>query len=81
MEDEERAADDFAAEVKEIFYKVGKVCKYHNTGPVFAALSGMIGFLESRAEKPDMDDLMRLVDKTARLHFEGERTLMRKGMN
>jgi hypothetical protein len=77
----EQESVKFADEVEEIFCKIANLCRGHDTACVYAALSAMLGFSEAQAGSPDIDDLMRLVDKTARAHFEVERNIMRRDMN
>jgi hypothetical protein len=68
--------DDLDTEVAEIAAAIVRVCAGRSTVAVYAAIATVLGFSEARAGKPDIDGLIEIVGRYARMHFDHERQAM-----
>jgi predicted RNA-binding protein with EMAP domain len=66
--------------VRDIANDISRVCAGRNTAEVYIAIAVIIGDVASRADRPDLDGLLRLIDKMARDVF-GQHVAKRKPAN
>jgi hypothetical protein len=65
--------EDLRDEAFDIANDIERVCEGRNTAAVYMAISAVIGMAAAKAEKPDFDGLLRLIEQSARNHFDRER--------